>query len=176
MGVERPDLPPEADALAARVAAADRGEQFAQHEPAPGAPAAPDLAAPWREAAVYYLRMARSMVPEHIALKWTDELLDQFGAALGRYAVHKRWDFGEQFNNPLIGVMIAALPLVWPIVEPYIVPRVKAIAEKRAAPAAHDELRARAEEAAKEKAREAAEVARRGVPAIEDAPRPPAGG
>jgi hypothetical protein len=124
-----------ADQLASRIAAADRGEAA---PPAPGgtehaAPPPPDAGAPWREAVIYYGGIVRECLSARISQHWTNERLDRVGMALGRCAVHYRWDFADKLNHPLAGLLVSIMPLAWPIAEPYVMPHMKALTVKPSA-------------------------------------------
>lgn len=109
------------DELAAKLAAADRGEPPAP----PGAPvgrAAPavDEYAVWGEAVREWLVTARPMLPENAQRAWTDPAIDNLGARVVALARKYQWKFGALFTDERALAAIAAFPLVWPLAEPYL--------------------------------------------------------
>ena len=130
----------EADPLAAAAAAADRGELGPAADPAPApaaadpgaAPAIVDESAQWIEAAVQYGPMIRELVPDRAAPHWTPERMHRFGVELARCAKHYGWKFGSA-ANPIVGLVLAGLPLAWPIAEPYVRPYLRGAAPAAAA-------------------------------------------
>jgi hypothetical protein len=136
------------DALDAKLARADAGLGDAAPVTGPGTVTAgasqvTELTAPivdesqlWIDAALHYGDVARQLVPDRAKPHWTDDRLRRVGAALARCAKFYNWKFGAMVNHPLAMLATAALPLAWPIVEPYALPYLKGGADPGADPLA----------------------------------------
>jgi hypothetical protein len=131
--------------LADRVAAADRGEAPAPapDQPQPGAPTPTlDRTEHYKNAAMFFGRMVRAVLPPRVKPYWHDGALQELGIAFARCAAHYGWDFDPL--HPLAQLGGAAMPLLWPIAEPVVSPYLKLLQPKPAAnePAAHAMRRA----------------------------------
>jgi hypothetical protein len=90
--------------LAAKVEGAQQAEAEQAFE---------ESAAGWRQAVATAGDLITSVLPEAKPV-WTDERMDNLGAALARADEAYGWGgAGELFKNPTIGLAIAALPLAW---------------------------------------------------------------
>lgn len=121
-------------ALAARVAAADRGEAAPPGQGAPPElvpPLVVDRAAQFRDGALYFGGVLRTMFTARVQAHWTDERLNALGVALGKCAERYGWNFDPV--HPVAQLGAAALPLLWPIAEPVVTPYLRLLAPKPAA-------------------------------------------
>lgn len=114
----------EPDALAARLAEADRGDAPAAPGAAPLVQSPPlvDLIAEARDAVFYFGGMVREALPARISAHWTDRRLERLGVALGRCAQRYEW-VGKLLtgvSHPVGELVVALADLGRPIAEPYV--------------------------------------------------------
>ncbi len=114
-------------ALAARASAADSDGEPVRAQSAQAAPgAAPQGvsgAGQWRTAAIEFGGMVRTLAADvypPLASAWTPERLGVFGDALERVAGHYGWTMGGVAAHPLTGLLVASVPLAWPLAEPFL--------------------------------------------------------
>lgn len=114
------------DALDGKLAAADAGEL-----PPAGDPAAPGAPLPvledadrekWIGLATEFGPLLREGLPDHVQPHWTDERLRKVGEKLAACAKFYKWTFSDAMGHPVLGLLAACFPLVWPIVEPIAKP------------------------------------------------------
>lgn len=76
------------------------------------------------------LERARGWMPATVADEWTPARLDDVAGKVADCAKLYGWTLSDLFTHPVLGLFAASAPLLWPLVAPFLMPRIDALLKK----------------------------------------------